>query len=83
MYAPLIAVLCAGFCSLAPATLAARSTEDLDPHRPVATLAVSVPNNIDFFSSPAGHSVPDSGPTAILLGCGLAAVVIVRRLINK
>ncbi|MBV9010417.1 MAG: VPDSG-CTERM sorting domain-containing protein [Verrucomicrobia bacterium] len=40
-------------------------------------------SHIDFFASPGGKIVPDSGATAILLGCGLAGVVIVRRLMNR
>jgi len=31
----------------------------------------------------AGHVVPDSGPTAMLLGGGLAAIVLVRRYLKR
>jgi hypothetical protein len=35
------------------------------------------------FSLAGGHVVPDSGPTAMLLGGGLAAIVLVRRYLKR
>jgi hypothetical protein len=35
------------------------------------------------FSLAGGHVVPDSGPTAMLLGVGLAAIVLVRRYLKR
>ena len=35
------------------------------------------------FSFAGGHVVPDSGPTAMLLGAGLAAIVLVRRFLKR
>jgi hypothetical protein len=35
------------------------------------------------FSFAGNHVVPDSGPTAMLLGAGLAAIVLVRRYLKR
>jgi len=66
-------------------TLSASATFIIDTDRGGEKLFIDVANKnlSDFQGFVGANMVPDSGPTAMLLGGGLAAIVLVRRYLKR
>jgi VPDSG-CTERM motif len=82
-YVFLVVVLCAGLSSMARAHLTIPIIPDVHPNSLEVLKNLAGFPHTAFFCSSVVQNVPDSGASAILLGCALAGLALWRRFVKR